>query len=50
MAVTGLPTATPKFIGRAEELTQIAEFLEGEAESTACILSGMAGAGKIASP
>ncbi|HEX6340541.1 ATP-binding protein [Umezawaea sp.] len=47
-AITGLPPTTPHFTGRSEELARIAGFVASEDGEVACVLSGMAGAGKTA--
>jgi len=47
-AITGLPPTTPHFTGRGPELDRLAAFLAGEDGEGACVLSGMAGAGKTA--
>ncbi|MCS7479233.1 tetratricopeptide repeat protein [Umezawaea endophytica] len=47
-AITGLPPTTPHFTGRSAELARIAAFVASEVGETACVLSGMAGAGKTA--
>src|SRR3954468_5718207 len=47
-AITGLPPTTPNFTGRAAELGRIGAFLAADRDESACVLSGMAGAGKTA--
>jgi tetratricopeptide (TPR) repeat protein/transcriptional regulator with XRE-family HTH domain len=47
-AITGLPPATPHFVGRTAELDRITAFVLEERGESTCVLTGMAGSGKTA--
>jgi tetratricopeptide (TPR) repeat protein/transcriptional regulator with XRE-family HTH domain len=47
-ALAGLPRATPHFTGRSSELARITAFAVDPHGEIACVLTGMAGAGKTA--